>query len=102
MLALRNFPDVTLNRCCFSACFLHGRGDFVSASFVRAVAQRHIGAFRRQALHNRASNPLIAAANGSYFAFQSVCQVSLLTLGSPMRCAAHGLLHTGFHELAQC
>jgi hypothetical protein len=100
-LALRNLPDVTLNRCCFSASFLHGRGDFVSASLVGSVAQRYIGAFRRQALRNRAPNPLIAASDGSYFAFQSVCHAALLSIGSPMRCTARGFLHTGLYALGE-
>src|SRR5712675_1803563 len=71
-LALGNFADIALKCHGLAASFLHGRDNFISAGLVGAETKHHIGAFCRQSLHNGPANPLIAARNSSYFAFQSV------------------------------
>src|SRR5712672_3893152 len=71
-LALGDSADIALNCHGLAASFLHGRDNFISAGLVGAETKHHIRALCRQTLHNGPANPLIAAGNGSYFAFQSV------------------------------
>src|ERR1700731_3772347 len=81
-LPLADLAHIALKRSGFSAAFLYDRDNFVSAGLIRAIAQRHIRAFRRQPLHNRAPYALIPASHGNYFAFQSVCHVALLNVSA--------------------
>ena len=71
-LAVGDLSDVSLNGSC--AAFRSGNpvNYFVRPFFVRAIANRNVGAFPRQVLRDRTSNTLIAARYSGDFPCQPI------------------------------
>jgi hypothetical protein len=67
-LSVLNLSDIRLKS---GSATVRGRNtghDFIRSLFVFPIADRHVGAFLRQAFRDRSSNSLVAAGDGGYLA----------------------------------
>src|SRR5216684_3301260 len=65
-LPVRDLSDIGLKRSSSPLRSCNSAHYFVCAVLVLAIADGHVGAFLRQTLRNRPSNPLVAARYGGY------------------------------------
>ena len=69
MLAIGNFPYITLNSNCAAALFRDFGDNFLRASLVGAVADGYVCAVLSEAFGNGAADALIASSDGDGFTF---------------------------------